>query len=161
MAAELHLRSAARALIIDPADHTLLVKFVFPSGIEAWALPGGGLDPGETVEDGLRRELHEELGLTDVPIGPHIWSREHIIPMITGHDGQVERVHLVRMERFEPVPLIGWEQMNAEFVFEMRWWAPDELADATDTRFAPTRLAELYRALLRDGPPVTPIDTGV
>jgi len=161
VAAELRLRSAARALIVDPDDHTLLVKFVFPSGVEAWALPGGGLDPGETVEECLRRELHEELGLTEVPIGPHIWNREHIIPMNTGHDGQIERVHLVCMDRFEPVPLIGWEQMNAEFVYEMRWWAPDELAGATSIRFAPRRLAELYRSLLRDGPPAAPIDTGV
>jgi len=104
---ELRLRRAVRALIVDPDDLTLLVKFVFPSGIEAWALPGGGLDAGETDEDGLRRELHEELGLTEVEIGPHIWSREHVIPMSTGHDGQRERVHLVRIHRFEPEPTIG------------------------------------------------------
>ena len=83
----LDLRTAARAVIIDDDDDVLLVKFVFPSGIEVWALPGGGLEPDESVTDGLRRELHEELGLTDVDIGPHIWNREHVIPMITGHDG--------------------------------------------------------------------------
>ena len=147
--------------MIDDDDHLLLVKFVFPSGIEAWALPGGGLETGETPEEGLRRELHEELGLTEVDIGPHVWSREHVIPMTSGHDGQRDRIHLVRTARFEPEPVIGWERMRAEFVFEMRWWTLAELEADVGTRFAPRRLAELYRAFLHDGPPSTPIDTGI
>jgi ADP-ribose pyrophosphatase YjhB (NUDIX family) len=157
----LRLRSAVRALIVDEFDATLLVKFVFPSGTEAWALPGGGLEEGETAEVGLRRELNEELGLTEVPIGPHIWSREHIIPMSTGHDGQRDRIHLVRMPRFEPEPLIGWDRMRAEFVFEMKWWSLDEILSSSDIRFAPRRLGELYEELLVGGPPVVPLDTGV
>jgi ADP-ribose pyrophosphatase YjhB (NUDIX family) len=157
----LDLRTAARAVIIDDDDDVLLVKFVFPSGIEVWALPGGGLEPDESVTDGLRRELHEELGLTDVDIGPHIWNREHVIPMITGHDGQRDHIHLVRTSHFEPEPVIGWERMRAEFVFDMRWWSRDEIERATDKIFSPTRLGALYGQLLHDGPPPVPIDTGV
>lgn len=28
-----------------------------------WAIPGGGLDPGESLEDGLHREMIEEMGV--------------------------------------------------------------------------------------------------
>ena len=57
----LNMRQAVRALLLDDDEHVLLVRFVFPTAT-VWALPGGGLDPGEDDESGLRRELREELG---------------------------------------------------------------------------------------------------
>lgn len=161
----LNLRAAVRGLVLDEHDHLLLVRFVFPTA-QVWALPGGGLWPDESPEAGLRREFHEELGLTEFEIGPHIWNRVHVIPMTSGHDGQRDRIHLVRVDRFDPEPTIGWEAMRAEYVHEMRWWslAEIEAASATDTasvRFAPRRLAAMTRALLDEGVPQVPIETGI
>lgn len=161
MPAALRFRQAVRALILDPDDAVLLARFVFPNGVEVWALPGGGLEDGESDADGLRRELREELGLVDVVIGPHVWDREHIVPMRTGHDGQRDRVHLVRTPRFRPEPTIGWEAMRAEYVFELRWWTRAEIDAHPDLRFVPRRLAHHLGELLEHGVPSRPIDVGV
>ena len=161
MPAPLHYREAVRALVLSPDDEVLLARFVFPNGVELWALPGGGLEGGETHVEGLRRELHEELGLADVVIGPHVWDREHIVPMRTGHDGQRDRVYLVRTDRFEPAPTIGWAAMRDEFVFELRWWTIDEIDQRPDLRFVPRRLTAHLSELLQHGVPRRPVDVGV
>lgn len=155
----LRIRAAVRALILDPADRVLLVRFEFPTAT-VWAMPGGGIEPGETDHEALRREMAEELGLVDVEIGPHIWTRLHIVPFLDGsHDGQRDRIYLVRTELFEPAPHLTWEQLNAERVHELRWWHLDQLT--TDAgRFAPRLLPELITELVTAGPPAEPFDTG-
>ena len=68
---------------------------------------------------------------------------------------------LVRTDRFEPAPTLSWDQLRAERLHELRWWHLDEVADATETCFAPARIGELLAALVSEGPPPAPIDTGV
>jgi 8-oxo-dGTP pyrophosphatase MutT (NUDIX family) len=158
---ELRIRPAARAIVLDPDDRILLVRFLFPTGKTFWATPGGGIEAGESSDEAIRRELAEETGLESLSVGPVVWTRLHIVPFIGGqYDGQHEQYHLVRAPSFTPAPRLSWEQLNAEYVFELRWWGLAELGSA-DEAFAPSRLPELVRSLLRDGPRVAPIDAGV
>lgn len=161
---ELRIRHAVRALLVTPEPAVLLCRFEFPTAT-VWAVPGGGLDPGEDHVTALHRELAEEVGLRDVALGPHVWDREQIIPFIDGQwDGQRDRYYLVpTTDRFEPEPVLSWEQLRAERLHELRWWTPDDIHRATrnGTRFAPGRLGELLDRLVTHGPPDSPIDTGV
>lgn len=160
---ELRIRQAVRAILLTPEQSILLVRFEFPTAT-VWALPGGGLDPGESHLTALHRELAEEVGITDADVGAHVWTREQIVPFVDGMwDGQRDVYHLVEVDAvFEPTPGMTWEQLREERLHELRWWTVDEIAtaSASGTRFAPSKLAELLRSLADVGIPNNPIDTG-
>jgi 8-oxo-dGTP pyrophosphatase MutT (NUDIX family) len=155
------IRPAVRALVLDPEDRVLLVRFVNPdTGEEFWTTPGGGVDPDETMDAAIRRELREETGLDDPDIGPVVWTRREVFPWAGRTLDQREQVVLVRASSFEPKPQLGDQGLASEDVHEVRWWTLDEI-ERSDALFYPTRLAEFLRQLLETGPPSAPIDVGV
>ena len=52
-------RMSVKALVRNDVGEVLVVK----EHQDKWELPGGGLNHGESIHDGLRRELIEELGI--------------------------------------------------------------------------------------------------
>ncbi|MBB6546218.1 NUDIX hydrolase [Nonomuraea rubra] len=51
------------AIIFDASGRLLLVQRGRPPGKGLWSVPGGRLEPGESDEAGVRREVLEETGL--------------------------------------------------------------------------------------------------
>jgi ADP-ribose pyrophosphatase YjhB (NUDIX family) len=59
-----HNVATAAAAILEFDKKIILIKRAREPGKGKLDLPGGFIDPEETVEDGLNRELQEELGIT-------------------------------------------------------------------------------------------------
>lgn len=52
-----------RAVVFDPEGRVALVRHSYIAG---WYLPGGGVEKRESADAAIRRELREEVALTDV-----------------------------------------------------------------------------------------------
>jgi ADP-ribose pyrophosphatase YjhB (NUDIX family) len=156
---EPRLRHSARGVLLDPADRVLLVRFelrdIEPPTL--WACPGGGVEPGESAVQTLRRELDEEVGLKLQADPPKVWHRRLVGPNLArGYEGVVEDYFLVRTAAFDPRGSFTDEELVAENLHEIRWWTLPEIANA-GTTFAPRNMANELEALLRDGPPARPV----
>ena len=55
------------AIITDPAGRLLLIKRGHDPEAGRWSLPGGRIEPGESDQQALVREVREETGLTVTP----------------------------------------------------------------------------------------------
>jgi hypothetical protein len=56
-------RQAVRAILLTRAHEVLLLRIRPPDCDEPfWIAPGGGLEPGESIVEGLRRELRGGIG---------------------------------------------------------------------------------------------------
>jgi 8-oxo-dGTP pyrophosphatase MutT (NUDIX family) len=144
----LRLRRAGRVIVLDPQGKVLLFRYDDPPpNGRHWSTPGGGLDGEETFHDGAVRELAEETGWTDVPVGTEVLTdrtftmeymgelvrqREQLFPARVDVPerelGQVAAMH-------EDDGIAGWH-----------WWGLDEL-DATSDDIWPNDLPDIIRRI--------------
>ncbi|HEY0637592.1 MAG TPA: NUDIX domain-containing protein [Pseudonocardiaceae bacterium] len=70
-------RISARVLLLDP-DRALRIHACDPDNRSHhwWELPGGRLDPGESLIDSARCEAADESGITLTHLGPRLRVRE-------------------------------------------------------------------------------------
>ena len=148
-------RPTVRVVLLDTEDRVLLFRSVAErSGEVLWFPPGGGVEPGESYEDAAARELREETGLTDVPLGPELWRRAPVLPW-KGVPHRFRERHFLARTTSGEIDTSGFSADERTSIHEHRWWTVDELRtlDALLVpRDLPTRLSEV----LTHGPPTEP-----
>ena len=107
-------RVAIRVLIVQ-GDKVLLVK---EADDDWWALPGGGVDHGETVESTLVREVEEELG---VPAKAVVSDLEIVYYNIGKVVNAVPRMNLF-FKAAVPEELLG----KTSHIAQWKWFTKDE-----------------------------------
>jgi len=94
-------------LLLKMADD----RGVFPG---QWALSGGGVEPGERIEEALRREVREELGEQLVLSEITPWTFSDDIRTKTYADGSQEEIYMIYLI-FDCVAANREVNINEEF----------------------------------------------
>jgi 8-oxo-dGTP pyrophosphatase MutT (NUDIX family) len=142
-------RWTARLLLLDPDGRVLLFEDSDP-GLAGpstfWITPGGGLDPGETVEQAARRELAEETGLVLDPAqlrGPI--AHRTVVHAYSDKIVEQDETYFVATVAPFVVDIAGHTLDEQTTFVGHRWWDRDEIR-ATSARVWPTSLADLLSA---------------
>ncbi|QDZ89541.1 NUDIX domain-containing protein [Shewanella decolorationis] len=106
MAFEDRFRLSSHAVIINDVGQVLLLKANY--GNCAWGLPGGALEPGETIHEALLRECQEELGL-EVNI--------HYLSGVYYHSAYQSQAFIFRCEFASAYAVIRLSHEHSEFAF--------------------------------------------
>jgi len=119
------MRLIVVAVIRDASGRVLLCRMARDRGVfpGQWGLPGGGVEPGERIDDALRREVREELGVGVTVQRPLFFKdglHEKLFP-----DGSRQTLYMVFLLyecRIDDAPI----RLNPEFS-EVAWAAAAEL----------------------------------
>ena len=152
------LRVGTRVLLVDEEERLLLLRYV-DKGKYLWVPVGGGVEPGETIEQTARREIVEETGF----LPPHelieIGRRRLVVPLFEQLTDAREHWFLARVPHAD-INRSGWTPLEHETISAYRWWTVAELSSTAEW-LIPRDLARLLAELLLHGPPSTPLELGL
>jgi 8-oxo-dGTP pyrophosphatase MutT (NUDIX family) len=146
-------RQSARAILLDEAGRVLLIECEDPVALDPrrpdirryWVTPGGGVEPGETAQSALRRELREELGLSSVRIERLAATREIVLHFPDGPLVSRESYFLCHVTGATALNHDGMSEGESSVFRGARWWPPGEI-EASAEMILPTRLLEFIEA---------------
>jgi ADP-ribose pyrophosphatase YjhB (NUDIX family) len=122
------------AVVLDDDGRILLVKHVPREGDfwgGQWMVPGGGLELGETLEEGVVREVEEETNLR-VEVVRHVSTLDRIV-----RGGDEVKLHVVYVDFL--VRPVGGELRPSSDVGATRWFSTDEIETHWDDIHVDTR----------------------
>ncbi len=129
--------------VVMKDDAILLVRRAKPPGQALWAIPGGVLKLGETLQEGAAREIREETGIT-IKVGKPIYVFDFI------ERDKAGRV----LYHYVIIDLIGkylaGEINAADDAAECRWVRPEECRNLPLSESTVSLLEEL-RFLVPEG----------
>jgi ADP-ribose pyrophosphatase len=112
----------AVGVIVIKDNEVLLVKRKQPPGMGLWAIPGGRVELGETLQEAAEREVGEETGVT-VRAGNPVYTFD----LIERDDAGRIRYHYIIVDLM--ADYVGGNPSPSDDASEARWVTSEELDD--------------------------------
>lgn len=106
--------------LIFREGRVLLVRRGHAPSLGEWSIPGGALEVGETLADGVKREVREETGLAVEPL-----AVVEVVDRIARDEAGRVQFHYVLVDYLCRVT--GGSEAWADDAVGLRWTAMDEL----------------------------------
>ena len=108
--------------VVFRADRILLVRRGQPPSEDLWAIPGGSVEIGETLQEAAEREILEETGIT-IRAGKPVYTFDSIQ---RDGDGKI-RFHYVIVDL--DADYISGDPIAGDDAIEARWVTEHEIND--------------------------------
>jgi mutator protein MutT len=123
-------------LLINDRGEILVADEVFKNGLKATKFPGGGLELGEGLVEGLIREFKEECGIT-VTVQKHFYTTDFFQPSFFDTESQIISVYYIcQSAEWQKVKIssvkFDFEVIPGEEAESFRWVPVSDLAKETD-----------------------------
>jgi ADP-ribose pyrophosphatase YjhB (NUDIX family) len=102
MTSKTRLRLTVTGLFLEQEEVLLIHQMTFPEP-DRWDLPGGGIDPEETVLEALKREVKEETGIEEFKVESLLTVIDAFFP--EGEGKVLHSVNIVYLCSVSPKPV--------------------------------------------------------
>ena len=132
----------------------LMVRRASRRGRGNWQLPGGFIEPNETIEEGVVREVHEEAGVTARVEGvlglrnrydPELGNGVYIVLLLSPISGepkadgrevdQAAYFTIEEIRQLNPLPPMNWEVAQRILASDRRLLSPKSMTNLHGARF--------------------------
>lgn len=141
----MNLRPRAAAIILNETNELLVLRQQNPyTGFEWWTLPGGGMEPEESVIDTIVREVEEECNLQCRPL-QLIYMSEYVdYVMDTHHLGMF---FLTTTDNIKELKVGFDPEVEIQYIKECRFISENELKTSPIPIFPPVFKEQFWEDL--------------